>query len=60
LAAIPGGEWKTGLLDDALGWTEMAIERLADARTGRNGRLNQKISTRVQSEGRRPIHAAAN
>src|ERR1700688_4191777 len=25
-------------LDDALGLTEMAIERLADARTGRNGR----------------------
>jgi Transposase DDE domain group 1 len=25
-------------LDDALGFTEMAIERLADARTGRNGR----------------------
>jgi hypothetical protein len=25
-------------LDDALGLTEMAIERLADSRTGRNGR----------------------
>jgi hypothetical protein len=34
-------------LDDALGLTEIAIERLADARTGRNARENGQISPAI-------------